>query len=138
MFEYTHLVQFYETDLMGIVHHSNYIRFYEEARVAFAGHHGLLKTEDPSSASAFAVTGANVRYLRPSKFGDRLRIQTQAKLVGGRIFFEYKMWRDQELVSEGRTEHVNLDQNLRPQRPSVEVKNVLKGAPWNETWLLSL
>ena len=30
--EYTHKVQYYETDQMGIVHHSNYIRWFEEAR----------------------------------------------------------------------------------------------------------
>ena len=29
---YKHLVQYYETDQMGIVHHSNYIRWFEEAR----------------------------------------------------------------------------------------------------------
>ena len=32
---YTHKVQYYETDKMGVVHHSNYIRWMEEARVAF-------------------------------------------------------------------------------------------------------
>ena len=30
---YTHRVQYYETDQMGIVHHSNYIRWFEEARI---------------------------------------------------------------------------------------------------------
>ena len=34
MFTYTHVVQYYETDRMGITHHSNYIRWMEEARVA--------------------------------------------------------------------------------------------------------
>ena len=32
---YQHTVQYYETDKMGIVHHSNYIRWMEEARVAY-------------------------------------------------------------------------------------------------------
>ena len=32
---YKHLVQYYETDQMGIVHHSNYIRWFEEARIYF-------------------------------------------------------------------------------------------------------
>lgn len=34
-FFYTHKAQYYETDQMGIVHHSNYIRWFEEARVDF-------------------------------------------------------------------------------------------------------
>ena len=32
---YQHKVQYYETDKMGIVHHSNYIRWMEEARIDF-------------------------------------------------------------------------------------------------------
>lgn len=35
MFSYSHTVQYYETDKMGVTHHSNYIRFMEEARIAF-------------------------------------------------------------------------------------------------------
>ena len=35
MFSYDWVVQYYETDRMGITHHSNYIRFMEEARVDF-------------------------------------------------------------------------------------------------------
>lgn len=138
MFEYQHRVQFYETDLMGIVHHSNYVRFYEEARVAWAEAHGLLDAAKPESAASFAVTAVAVRHLRPCKFGETVRIQVQARLQGGRIFFEYKMWKGPELVSEARTEHVNLDASLRPQRPSPEMKEVLKGVTWNETWLSSL
>ena len=35
MEEYTHSVQYYETDKMGIVHHSNHVRWMEEARVDY-------------------------------------------------------------------------------------------------------
>ena len=37
MVPYDHKVQYYETDGMGIVHHSNYIRWFEEARVDLLG-----------------------------------------------------------------------------------------------------
>ena len=39
--KYTHKVQYYETDQMGIVHHSNYIRWFEEARTDFMEQMGL-------------------------------------------------------------------------------------------------
>ncbi|HJB35179.1 MAG TPA: acyl-CoA thioesterase, partial [Candidatus Blautia merdipullorum] len=35
MMAYEHKTQYYETDQMGIIHHSNYIRWFEEARVDF-------------------------------------------------------------------------------------------------------
>ena len=35
IFEYEHLIQFYETDAMRIVHHSNYLRWFEEARLVW-------------------------------------------------------------------------------------------------------
>lgn len=138
MFECEHLVQFYETDLMGIVHHSNYIRFYEEARVAWARALGLLDVTRPETASSFAVVGTQVRHLKPCRFGERVRIQVQGRRQGARIFFEYKMWRGADLVSEARTEHVSLDKDLRPERPGPELIAALKGETWIETWLSSL
>jgi acyl-CoA thioester hydrolase len=138
MFEYMHRVQFYETDMMSIVHHSNYLRFYEEARVAWAHAHGLLEWQRPEMAASFAVLGTQVRHLKPSRFGDVLKIQVQGRLIGVRIVFEYKMWKDEELISEARTEHVSLDADLRPQRPSPSMRKVMEGAKWNETWLSNL
>lgn len=138
MFEYEHRVQFYETDLMGIVHHSNYIRFYEEARVAWAERKGLLDTNRPETASSFAVVGTQVRHLKPCRFGDRVRVEVQGRVQGARVFFEYKMWKGSDLVSEARTEHASLDKELRPERPRPELKAALKGEVWIETWLSNL
>lgn len=42
---YTHRVQYYETDKMGIVHHSNYIRWFEEARIDWMRHCGISYRE---------------------------------------------------------------------------------------------
>lgn len=138
MFEYVHRVQFYETDLMGIVHHSNYLRVYEEARVAWAVARGVLEWARPESASAFAVLGTQVRHLKSARFGDELRVEVQARMKGVRIVFEYKMWKDSELISEARTEHVHLDRDLRVQRPEPGLRKVMEAEPWKETWLSSL
>ncbi len=90
-----HLVQFYETDLMGIVHHSNYLRFMEEARVAWAHHHGLIDYQTPQSASKFAVLETQVKHLKPAFFGDQLMIVIQAQRVGqARVRFQYKVLRE--------------------------------------------
>ncbi|MFN7728459.1 MAG: acyl-CoA thioesterase [Bdellovibrio sp.] len=138
MFEYSRRIQFYETDLMRIVHHSNYLRFFEEARVAWAVQRQLIDWRDPHSAAAFAVLGTEVRHLLPCRFGDTIKIQVQARLTGVRVVFEYKMWKKKQLVSEGRTEHVNLGPDLKLQRPTPELKQCMEKEQWNETWLLNL
>jgi len=138
MFEYIHRVQFYETDMMGIVHHGNYLRFCEEARVAWAMQNKLLYWDKPEGASAFAVVKTEVSHLAPCRFGDALRIEVQAKLVRVRIVFEYKLWKEETKVAECRTWHVSLDQNLRPERPAPQTVSIMGNMAWNETWLSSL
>ncbi len=133
-----HLVQFYETDLMGIVHHANYLRFFEEARVGWAHHQGILDYQKPDSAAYFAVLETHVRHVRPAKFGDALEIHTQAKIEGVKYFFEYKLFREKELISECRTVHVSLDKELKLIKPPTELKNIMENSPWIETWLSSL
>lgn len=138
MFTHKHLVQFYETDLMGIVHHSNYLRFFEEARVGWAHHHGIIDYQKPESASYFAVIETQVRHLKPAKFGDNLEVKVQAKIGKVRIIFEYKLYRNSELLSEARTQHVPLDKELKLIKPPEEIKKILEKVPWTETWLSSL
>jgi acyl-CoA thioester hydrolase len=146
MFVYKHLVQFYETDLMGIVHHSNYLRFCEEARVAWAHVQGLLDYQKPGSAAHFAVVQTEVKHLKPLFFGDQVEVELQARLQGARLIFEYKIYsrhidnrqHGQDPVCVARTMHVPLDLNLKLQRPSAQMKNILEKETWIETWLLNL
>ena len=76
VFLFQHRVQFYETDTMGVVHHTNYLRFCEEARVAWAHSAGLIDYQKPESASHFAVLETRVQHLKPSFFGDILQSRT--------------------------------------------------------------
>lgn len=138
MYRYKHLVQFYETDLMGIVHHSNYLRFFEEARVGYAHEIGIIDYQKPESAAYFAVLETQVRHLLPAKFGDSLEILVQAKIERVRLIFEYKLYRGGELLSESRTQHVSLDKELKLIRPPENIKLMMEKAPWIETWLLNL
>jgi acyl-CoA thioester hydrolase len=144
-FSHEHLVQLYETDLMGIVHHANYLRFLEESRVAWATNKGLLDYQKIESASHLAVYGSEVRHIQPAFFGDRLRTFVQAKIKGVKIIFEYKTFcinRDQTksdvLVLEGRTTHVPLNKELKLIRPPIEMKKIMENEKWIETWLLNL
>jgi acyl-CoA thioester hydrolase len=138
MFEYSRRVQFYETDLMGIVHHSNYLRFFEEARVAWAISKGIIDYQKPESASHLAVLETGCRHLKPAKFGDELSVQVQAKNEGIRIIFQYKIFakkRFETPVAQGFSEHVPLDKELKPIRLPASIKTVLESEKWIETWL---
>lgn len=70
-------VRYYETDLMGIVHHSNYIRYFEYGRVEALKEIGLPMTEIEREGIMMPVVNINLNYKVPAKFGDTLRIVTE-------------------------------------------------------------
>ena len=130
-FSHRHLVQFYETDQMGIVHHSNYLRFFEEARVAWAHHHGILDYQKPESAARFAVLSSQVDHKKPAVFGDELWTEVKGFLNGGRVRFEYHTWRGErghfrELIAQGQTVHVAMTLDLKPTRPAKDLIKLLR------------
>ncbi len=135
MFVHKHRVQFYETDLMGIVHHANYLRFLEEARVAWAQEHGLIRYEKPETASHFAVLETRVKHLKPAKFGDALEVDVEAKSQGIRIYFQYRIRKNNEIICVAETDHVPLDLELRPIKLTKEMRAILEKSAWTETWL---
>jgi acyl-CoA thioester hydrolase len=137
MFAWNRLVQFYETDLMGIVHHSNYLRFFEEARVAWAHAHGILDYQKKESAFQLTVLESRVRHLRPSFFGDRLQINVQVKREGAQILFQYQALSLQTNlpVAVGMTAHAVLNLDLKPIKIPESFKQKLEKESWTETWL---
>ncbi len=67
-------VRYYETDLMGIVHHSNYIRFFEYGRVKMLEEIGLPISEIEGQGVMLPVVSTFCTYKTPSRMGDTLRI----------------------------------------------------------------
>lgn len=89
MGEFEHFldVRYYETDQMGIVHHSNYIRYFECGRTAMLKEVGLPIEKIEEAGVMLPVVSVECRYRTPAKLGDTLRIVTavdevpRAKLV---------------------------------------------------------
>ncbi|MFN7906115.1 MAG: acyl-CoA thioesterase [Pseudobdellovibrionaceae bacterium] len=132
----THLVQFYETDQMTIVHHSNYLRFMEEARVAWAKEKGLIDYQKIESASHFAVLESRVKHVKPAFFGDHLRIFVQVQRKTNRVFFQYRIQNQKdEVVALGETIHVSLGLDLKVKRLPANFIELIGRHPWTETWL---
>lgn len=67
-------VRYYETDLMGIVHHSNYVRYFECARHKFLIDAGLPITELEKRGIMMPVVSVEVNYRAPAKMGDVLKL----------------------------------------------------------------
>ena len=114
--EYVHVVQYYETDKMGITHHSNYIRWMEEARVDYLDKAGWDYAKLEAMGVISAVVSLSCDYKRPTTFSDRITIQTMVTAFKGVTFeFSYEM-RNQEgtVVFTGSSRHAFLNEAGRP------------------------
>lgn len=104
---YQHKVQYYETDRMGIVHHSNYIRWMEEARINFLGQIGwdYAKLEEMGIISP--VTAVECKYKNTTTFPDVITINVQVEeFKGVKLKLSYEMKKeDGTLACEARSEH---------------------------------
>ena len=116
---YVHKVAYYETDKMAITHHSNYIRWMEEARVDFLDQigWGFRKLEETGIASpVLSVKGS---YKQSTTFDDRVEILVTVKaFTGVRLTISYEM-RNAEtgsLCFTGESEHCFLNLEGRPVR----------------------
>ena len=67
-------VRYYETDLMGIVHHSNYIRYFEYGRIKMLDEIGLPISKIEGNGIMLPVVSTFCTYKTPSRMGDTLKI----------------------------------------------------------------
>ncbi|MCD7864165.1 MAG: acyl-CoA thioesterase [Lachnospiraceae bacterium] len=74
MTPYTHKVQYYETDKMGITHHSNYIRFCEEARIDFMERLGYGYDQMEADGIGSPVVSVKCDYKKSTTFADVIEI----------------------------------------------------------------
>ena len=89
---YEHVVQYYETDQMKVVHHSNYIRWFEEARIDFFEQIGLGYKECEQKGILSPVTSVSARYKTPTEFYDTVVIRIRfTKYTGVRLTIEYEV-----------------------------------------------
>lgn len=112
MTPYLHKVQYYETDRMGVTHHSNYIRWMEEARVAYLEETGWGYERLESLGICSPVTGVSCEYLAPTTFGDTVEICAWIQEYRGvHLVVAYEMRRhgDGKLVLRGTSRHCFLD-----------------------------
>jgi len=108
MFTYERKVNYYETDQMGVVHHSNYIRWMEEARVAFLEEIKLPFQLIESRGIFCPVVAVSVNYKKPSFFGDTFRIEVRLTKFNGirfEISYTIRNIEDDRILTEATSRH---------------------------------
>jgi len=78
---YIRTPHFYETDQMGIIHHANYIRWFEEARVDLMDQMGFGYTKAVEAGIDFAVLGVSCEYKSMVRFGETVEILCKLKSI---------------------------------------------------------
>lgn len=117
MIKYSRSVNYYETDQMGIVHHSNYIRYFEEARLHWMDEIGLSYSGLEELGVIIPVTFVDCRYKNLVRFGDTISISVRiSKFDGIKMEFAYEVCDEAtgKLRSTGSSGHCFLDKDMRP------------------------
>lgn len=121
-----HRVPFYETDAMKIVHHANYVRYLELARVAWMDDHDRPYRDYVAEGLHFATTRVEIDYRRSATFDDALEISTWMEWVrGASLRMAYDVTRDGLVLAVAATEHAMVDESGRPRRIPKERREAL-------------
>ena len=110
-------INYYETDKMGIVHHSNYIRFFEEARCDLLEACGLPYDLMEEKGIMSPVLGVSCKYKQHITFGDTIRIHAFIKeFTGVKFTVAYGIYNKKTdvLCVTGESNHCFTDSNLKP------------------------
>ena len=90
MFVYRRIAQYHETDQMGIIHHSNYVKWMEEARIAFLENVGMPYRAMEENGLVSPVVAVSVSYKSPVRFSDKVEIAVRLSAYSGvRLSFQY-------------------------------------------------
>lgn len=116
---YKRKMNYYETDKMGIIHHSNYIRFFEEARLDLMDKKGLNYAYIEKMGIIIPVLSVECRYLLPLYYNDSICIHTcVTKFDGIKMELSYEVYKDgfKNLCTSGYTKHCFLNKDMKPFR----------------------
>ncbi len=110
-------INYYETDRMGVVHHSNYIRFMEEARCKWLEDIGMPFEVLEENGITIPVLGVSCEYKNHVTFGDTIIIDLTVKEYNSvRMTVEYNITdkKTGKVVLIGKTKHCFTNRELRP------------------------
>ena len=131
-FTFERNINYYETDKMGITHHSNYIRFMEEARVDFLSQIGFPFDKIEEEGIISPVIRVEYSYRKTTTFADVISIKVEVdKLSPVKLCLKYELTCNGEVCGIGKSEHCFLNQEGRPvivEKEKPEFFNALKNS----------
>lgn len=114
---YFHNAKYYETDQMAIVHHSNYIRWFEEARIDWLEQVGIPYDAMEARGIIIPVIGVTAEYKTMTRFKETVRIECRLESYNGvRFSVSYRVYNDKtgELRCTGTSSHCFLNRDYKP------------------------
>jgi acyl-CoA thioester hydrolase len=128
--EITVRVRYAETDRMGLLHHANYLVYFEQARTELLRSLGLSYRDLEDQGYLLVLTKVEVNYRRPALYDDLLTIRTTvARTTWVRIDHRYEVLRDGLLLADGATTLACVDREGRPQALPEALRAPPAGAP---------
>ncbi len=114
MYIYRRKAQYHETDSMGIIHHSNYVKWMEEARVEFMDSIGLSYREMEEMGVSSPVVSINVEYKKQVEFSDKVEIRINVNEYNGAVLeFDYEFYNltKDEICTHATSRHCFIHDN---------------------------
>ena len=129
-------VRYAETDRMGVVYHTNYLVWCEIGRTEHIRHFGMSYREMEEQGVALAVAEASIRFQKPARYDDLIRVETTLPDVSSRtVTFDYAILNadSQDRLATARTTLVSLDADNRIVAIPSAIRTLLRRAAGMET-----
>jgi acyl-CoA thioester hydrolase len=114
--EITIRVRYAETDRMGLLHHANYLVYFEQGRTELLRALGFTYRDLEDQGYLLVLTKVEVRYRRPARYDDLLTLRTTVvRTTAVRIDHRYEVLCDGQVIAEGTSTLACVDRTGRPQ-----------------------
>lgn len=111
MFETKIDVRYYETDMQKIVHHSNYLRWFEIVRTKYLESLGITMTDIEQQGVYYVMKDAHLNYVKPVVYGEKVTLSVKLVTYNGiRLVHDYEVRVENDLRCTGRTVLVTVSQ----------------------------
>lgn len=128
--EISHRVNYSEIDQMGVVYHSRYVVWLDEARTEHIRRTGVSYRDLEAQGIRLVVGELRVRYRQPARYDDLVQVRCWVReCASRRITFGYAVYRGEELLVTAETAMMALNDSYVPSRLPAEVMALLPESP---------
>lgn len=115
--EITIRVRYAETDRMGLLHHANYLVYFEMGRTELLRERGISYRDVEDAGHLLVIIDIGCKFKRPAFYDDELTLRTSVgRVTHVKIVHHYQLYRGTELLAEGHSTLACVDRQGRPQK----------------------